>query len=595
MKNRLAPDASMMTRGIRHHLWVAALATFSVSQLAIAQEEKPVPKPDARQETELLKGAPDLMAPLPRTTPPIEDGTAMVVDWAMVLDLARASSLEIQIAGEKVNDADIQHQLSRLAWIPSLKIGTTWYNTQGRQQLIPGQIINANKNNLYAGGLASATLDAKKTCLDILRAKQQLSARAGELDRVTRAELQKVSNAYIDLVAAQAGAAISSEIQSLLGDLVERSRLLLQQGLLTEVNVLRKEQELQSSLQNSSEAMGGHHAASAQLVMLLDLEPGTRLVASWDHLAPVTLIDENTPEEELVDRALRQGPGIAEIEAVLQAIAEQQQKLRQLAFMPVFSGQTGYGGFGGSNQSTAIGGFGSRFDAQAGAYWDVMEALGTKQTRELFQSKKRQAGLEHAKLRRQLEAGVSIARMRSIEARRRIALAEREVDLAIRGYSQSKKRMDADVSPSREIDLSSIEVMPAIGSLARARQNYLQAVITYNKAQVELLYLIGANGTQESYELPNCPPNRYVNGRAVPTTLEESPGPSSPKIKHVARPVLPAETVVEEEPAPAAIGDAAQPVSVRGAEPALPPVNDVGVPLIPVETVVDEPEVAPRR
>ena len=241
------------------------------------------------------------------------------------------SSLEIQIASEKANEADIQHQLSKLAWIPSLKVGTTWYNSQGAQQLIPGQIINANKSSLYSGGIAAATIDAKKTSLDILRAKQQRSARIGELDRVTRAELQKVSNAYIDLVAAQAGAAISAEVQSLLGDLVERSRLLLQQGLLTEVNVLAKEQALQASLQNSSEAVGGHHAASAQLVMLLDLDPATRLVASWDHLAPVTLIDENTRRRALRG-ALRQGPGIAEIDAVLQAIAEQQQRVRQLAF-----------------------------------------------------------------------------------------------------------------------------------------------------------------------------------------------------------------------------------------------------------------------
>lgn len=594
VKNRLALDVMTMKRSIRHHLWAATLATLSASQLVIAQEEQTVPKPDSKPESGLLKGAPDLIAPLPRTTPPIENGTAMVVDWAMVLDLARASSLEIQIAGEKVNEANVQHQLSRLAWIPSLKIGTTWYNSQGNQQLIPGQIINANKSNLFAGGLASATIDPRKTCLDILRAKQQYCAKTGELDRVTRAELQKVSNAYIDLVAAQAGAAISSELQQLMGDLVERSRLLLQQGLLTEVNVLGKEQELQNSLQNSSEALAGHHAASAQLVMLLDLEPGTRLVASWDHLAPVTLVDENTPEVELVDRALQQGPGIAEIESVLQAIAEQQQKARQLALLPTFNAQTGYGTFGGSPSSTYLANFGNRFDAQAGAYWDVMEALGTRQTRELFNSKKRQAGLEHAKLRRQLEAGVSIARMRSIEARRRIVLAEKEVDLAIRRYSQSKKRMDADVSPSREIDLSSIEVMPAIGALARARQNYLQAVINYNKAQVELLYLIGANGVNENYQLPNCPPNRYVNGRPVPHTEQAPPAQVAPTTEFASEQT--SEQTIQREslvsppaPSPQTL-DSAEPVSTRQSTPVLPPATlpDSAVPLIPVETVIDD-------
>jgi hypothetical protein len=223
-----------------------------------------------------------------------------------------------------------------------------------------------------------------------------------------------------------------------------------------------------------------------------------------------------------------------------------------------------------------------------------MEALGTRQTRELFNSKKRQAGLEHAKLRRQLEAGVSIARMRSIEARRRIVLAEKEVDLAIRRYSQSKKRMDADVSPSREIDLSSIEVMPAIGALARARQNYLQAVINYNKAQVELLYLIGANGVNENYQLPNCPPNRYVNGRPVPHTEQAPPAQVAPTTEFASEQT--SEQTIQREslvrppaPSPQTL-DSAEPVSTRQSTPVLPPATlpDSAVPLIPVETVIDD-------
>ena len=222
-----------------------------------------------------------------------------------------------------------------------------------------------------------------------------------------------------------------------------------------------------------------------------------------------------------------------------------------------------------------------------------MDAIGTRQTLELFQSKKRQAGLEHAK---RFDSSKPASRSRECVQSRHgdaSALAEKEVDFAIRRYSQSKKRMDADVSPSREIDLSSIEVMPSIGALD-SRQNYLQAVISYNKAQVELLYLIGAGGDRENYNLPDRPPNRYVNGRPVAPVQQASPERTMYISEQAVKPGKP---VSRKSPpaSPVASLDLREPVSDRVAKPAYPESTEPGVPLIPVETIADEPDVPPSR
>jgi hypothetical protein len=252
---------------------------------------------------------------------------------------------------------------------------------------------------------------------------------------------------------------------------------------------------------------------------------------------------------------------MAEIDAVLQAIAEQQRKIRHVALIPTFIAQTGYGGFGGGQAGDIIN-FGDRFDANVGAYWDVMELVGTKQTRDLFQSKKCQAVLQHRLLERRLAAGVIVARTRSIEARKRIVDAEKRVDIAIRQYSQSKKRMDADVAPNREvIDLGSVEVLPAIGGLARARGDYLKAVIEYNKAQVELMYLLGVDTMVSSVQPPCCEQTRYVNGKPVET------------IKSPVSPVTPTVPVVHDGPS---------------ADPVIPTTSRLEpAPLMPLETVAE--------
>jgi outer membrane protein TolC len=264
--------------------------------------------------------------------------------------------------------------------------------------------------------------------------------------------------------------------------------------------------------------------------MLLHMDPSTRLVANWEHLAPITLVDESQSEEELIQQAMAQGPGVAEVATLLSALDEQQRQLRRIGLVPTVSIASGLGAFGGG-EGSALGDFGDRTDVGVSAYWDVLKIMGTKHTREMFAVKRRQAVLEQQKLEARLAAGVKVARSRAVEARKMIREAEVEVDLAIQRYALSKKRMEAGL-----LQMPALEMLPAIGILGSARANYLQAVIEFNKAQVELMYLLGRHVPEATYLEPNCPPRRYVDGRLVPSE------PSH---------LMPVEAVAEEPPAPA--------------------------------------------
>ena len=435
-------------------------------------------------ESDIPKSSSTLPAPLPKSMPrPEGNGEAMPIDWPSVLELARASNLEIALAIEKVHEAHVKLALAKRQWVPSLKVGVAWGHHDGRIQDVPGNIIDTSKSWLGSGGYLSATVDPQKIAVDVLRGKQLVQARSGQLDGATRQALQDASLAYLDLVRAQAGAAISQEITQLIGELVNRSKQLLNQGVGTQVDVLRNRAQFQSQLQALHQAGEGQLAASARLVQLLNLEPGTRLFAADEHLAPVVLVDQNRPEDELIEQALDQGPGLAEVASLLAALEEQERTLRRIRSLPTVEFEAGEGAFGGG-----LGGryddFDSRNQVGVNLYWDIMKLVGTRQTRQLFNSQRQQATLKHEQLHSQLAAGVVVSLTRARKAEERIKLAESEIDFAIRSYELSHARLLA-------AETVSFEVVQAIAALGLARRNYLEAVTDFNRAQIQLQYLIG--------------------------------------------------------------------------------------------------------
>jgi outer membrane protein TolC len=422
--------------------------------------------------------------PLPRTKPlPDAFDKAIPIDWPTVLELARASNLDVQLASERIREAHAQVAVAKAQWWPGLKINLVWRHHEGRDQEIDGRIIEVSKSSLGAGPVAELTYNPQKVAVDILKAKQLVFARSGALDRATREALQEASLAYVDLVAAQAGAAISTEIADLIGELVRRYEELHKQGLVAPAHVYLHRSQFDAQKQFLLKAQQGQLAAGARLVQLLELEPGTRVFTAEDHLVPLTLVDENQAIDGLIERAMNQGPGLAEVIAMLSALDQQEKQLRRIAFLPTVSADVGLGTFGGGIGSSHRD-FDDRTDIGLRVYWDVMRIVGTSHTRELFGSKRRQASLEHQKLRSALAAGITVALDKARSARERITLAENELRSAIQSYEQSDARLRAATAES-------LEVLQAIAALSSARKNYLDSVIDYNRAQVQLHYLVG--------------------------------------------------------------------------------------------------------
>jgi outer membrane protein TolC len=451
--------------------------------------------------------------PLPEKMPPLGDSEdpATPIDWPAVLELARASNLEIRLAQEKITEACGMLHLARLQWFPSLHVGGTWMHHEGRIQDIPGQVFDASKSSIQGGGLLSANFEPSKVIVDTLRARQQVRARRGELDRTTRQTIQESSLAYVDLVASQGATAIAGEVFLLFKDLDDRAKDLLEGGFVAKRDTLDNAMRLTETESMLLSAREMQLKAGARLANLLNLPAGTRLISAEKDLVPVPLVPEQVPDEMLLAQARRQGPGLSEVAALLEALDEQQRQARRIALIPNVQASAG-GGWLGGGPGGSYGAFADQGDFRVGVNWDVLRMMGGGKIQEVFDSKRRQANLEYDKLLLKLGTGVIVFRLESRNAWQRIKLSEKQIEMAVRNYRLCRDALQiAPISSppagaqqqasQQNSALLNGRVQQAIADLAKARRNYLEAVISYNKAQIQLQYLIGFDNV-----LPLDPP-----------------------------------------------------------------------------------------
>lgn len=522
-------------------VWLATLiATISLSVPTLAQ---PAPAPlapagsPAAKDTAAPGGAdakekaPTLGLQVPAMSgwalPGIEE-KSLPITWAAVLELSQASATEVDLAVERVHQAHLQLAFARSSWIPKLYLGGTWYHHDGRDQLIPGEIIDTSKSFLAMGPSLEMKFDPSKTLIETLKAKQQIHQRSGELDRAKRDTLQKASQAYVDLVAAQGGAVIALEVNDRITDLVDRADKALQQGVGTKVDVIRVRAQYQSQVQIVRTALQKHRAAAAQLGQMLSMSPDTYLFAADRMVLPVRLVDEHYTQDELIRLALDQGPGIAEAVSILALLDEQEAQAKRYHLIPVVEGFAGGGSFAGGTGGT-IDNWGDRSDFALNLKWDVTRALGSNRLREMNDSRRREAGLELSKVKEKLTTGVIVSYQTAKVAEIRIRESEKELALATEALDLSDARLKGAVGQA-------IEVSQAILQLSQAKRHYLEAVTDYNRAQITLSYLIGLHGPTTLTPLQPQEVKIDEAGKAVvpppaPVNIANEPRPTAQSTK----------------------------------------------------------------
>ena len=275
--------------------------------------------------------------------------------------------------------------------------------------------------------------------------------------------LQDASNTYFDWLTAQRGEAVARDLLN-----YEEKLLVLVE------KVAKNEPPVQVVVEATKTAVTGRQqyilhthqqseAVVAKLVYLLGMNGG--ILTPTETLEPMNRVDMTVPVEVLVRQAQENGPGVREMQGLIasiqRSIAEACRAQRRCACTgaPMVCGRL-----------------------------------------QMAQSQLQQARLSLLNLQLKLQAGIEEAFTAIFSGREQMELASKAIDYAAETYRRMEKRLPPNVNPETAIRNNAFDgVLNSIRQLSQAQSNYLTAVSNYDKAQIQLLLLLGTYTT--------CPAN----------------------------------------------------------------------------------------
>jgi len=423
------------------------------------------------------------------------------IDLPSALQLAGANNLQIALAAERVNQAAARLAAARALWIPSLAAGTVYNNHSGQIQDTEGSVLEVSRSSLFVGGggvfgnspaaggaSGPARLVADLSLVDALfgplAARQLVRSSAADRTATFNDTLLQVAVGYLSLARAQARVAIAEEAVRNADELARITRDFAETGQGLQADADRAQIEAASRRRDAWRAREDVAVLSAELAQLLRLDPAVRLEATDENPAPLEFIDRSTSLYALIDQAVSVRPELVSADAQRDAAAIRWRQERLRPWTPqLYAGASG-GGFGGSDGSD-IDNFGGRADFDVAAIWQVENlGFGNSARQRAQQSLTRQASLALQQTRDIIAAEVAQSYQR-IQARRQ------QIEVTRGSVESAEQAVRLNLEGIRGGALRPIEIQQAIGALASSRNQYLDAVVDYNIAQMQMIRALG--------------------------------------------------------------------------------------------------------
>ena len=426
-----------------------------------------------------------------------------------VLRLAEESNPRIALARERVNESLLENTVAAGSWLPNIYAGIAYYRHEGGVQNEDGTLTHSSTGALFPGLQIQTEFDLREATFQRVNAERGVWQQKGELSRVTNEVLLEAATTYIDLLTARRGEAVARELQKFEERLLRRAEALRRDepGAAVLVAAIR------TALSGRRQALAGlsqqGDAASAKLAYLLGLGPHARLVPVDLTLTPVDLVDVSPPVDELVARALAEGPGVRELEGLLAVIQGgiEQASSGLARFLPTLQVNAFEGAFGAGPGASLS--WDNRLDIGLQARWNLTALATARERQKIAQSKLQQVRLTYQDLRGRLALGVQEARSAIVTGREQMARGTEQIRNASETYRLSNLRLEQNAPGA-----TTAEVQQSIRGLEAAHTGYIQAISAYNKAQIRLLLLLGPGAACKP--VASLPPATDVPGVLLP-------------------------------------------------------------------------------
>jgi hypothetical protein len=262
--------------------------------------------------------------------------------------------------------------------------------------------------------------------------------------------LMEAANTYVDLLTARATAAVTARMEAKLEHLLQKVTPADKPPKEPTIEVVRIQAELEGLHLQMRKSREAAVIAAARLIYLLGLDPASAVTSMEQELVPLAFIDEKAPLESLVSQAMRQGPGIREMDAEIQSVNE-------------------------SRSSFSTG-------------WSLVNSAARTQQFYALQGRFDQLQNAHQDLRAKLSMAVQEAREEVLSGHDRLDIALKQQQHAGEAYERIAHRFTE--SPFAK-DRSPTEVLLALHTFHAANLAYVTAARDHARAHLRLAILTG--------------------------------------------------------------------------------------------------------
>jgi outer membrane protein TolC len=415
----------------------------------------------------------------------------LAVDLPTVIKVADTQNLDIQEAQQRVEGSRGAYEASVGALFPTITPQITAMDLSGAISQPGGGVEMGHFSNLLPSALLQWVINPGQVVYDLIASKRRLEASAQQEQAVIQETLRSAAAQYYDLVLAQAQVSVGRQAVDEARELLRLEQLRLKTGTGLPADELRAEAAEAGAEQQLLIALKRFYDGSVALSVTLHLDSTVMLVPQAGTMRQTTLVRDDLPIDDMLSTAVRYRP---DLEAVRTLWAATQAD----------KGSAIWGGLGPKVQAAgtfepsaptsspvdtmyrqqrylATGGF----TLSAATFGRIKSAVANTKI----------AGLDLDLKLDQVQAAVVSAHQATLTAAKAIPVASRQVASAEEALRLTQANLEAGTALT-------IDMLQAEAAADRARFNYADAVVGYNKSQVNLLAALGVLDRESLTEQP---------------------------------------------------------------------------------------------
>jgi outer membrane protein TolC len=407
-----------------------------------------------------------------------------VIDLPTAMRLANAQNLDVQIAREKMKEAEALQESAKFQFFPTLSPGIGYGRHDDLIQTVDGQFIDVHKQSYAPGLTIGGRWDLGDAIYKSLAAKQQAKSAEHHLESQRQDSVLLVILNFFDLQFSHAAIQVAHESIRISTNYEAQLGQAVAAGLAFKGDQLRVQVQLERSISTLRQAREREKNAASRLIQNLHLDPAIQLVTLGADIAPIFITETNAALPPLIQQALATRSELKEARANYAAALQNKKGALYGPLIPSVGAQVFMGGLGGDSDAGPSR-FGAQEDYAVGLSWKFGPGgIFDSSRKKAAASRLEAAQLSDTKTQDEVARQVVEAFTQIQSLQDQIESARRALGAAESGLALAQQRREFAVG----IVLENIQ---AEQDLTRARFDYLKVVAEFNKTQYALKRAMG--------------------------------------------------------------------------------------------------------